>query len=742
MNAEQRTPAEELRVFDARNTPEGRFRRYARARRVGFMERQLHTVVGSVVMGFVVSPLFGLMLAALTLCGEAVDLLYLRRAVSRYLTEQGLRRAQRTSAVTGFIQGLSLGLCVILAWYSGENDMTHYFSMAFLLGAVVNAGLNWDLNRDASIARISLYIAIGLWLNLSDIWLRGEVDGRVYLDSFATVLLAYMVFLLLRHAHNVFQQRHQRDRSFLAQKQSLEEAHISLRTKEIHASNLALVAQYANDSVIISGADRKIEWVNPAFSRTTGFSAAEAVGRETGELLNSAITAPEDINKIATALASKRPIRIELINKTKSDAVIWVETNITPILDDHGNIAKVIAVERDITSNKERERELAAAKIAAEEGARAKENFLATMSHEIRTPLNGIIGMADLLSQTPLEGDQIKFNETILSSGEALLRIINDILELSKLGAGEVKLLHEPFQLADCVSSAVRLLRSLAEEKGLKVSLILPENDQAYSFGDEGRIRQVVINLVGNAIKFTHEGEIKVEVSVVSGDGPDQVSIAVTDTGIGVAPGALTRIFSVFSQAEEDTTRNYGGTGLGLAISRRVAVEMDGAIEATSELGVGSCFTFSLALDPAPTPKPETVTAARQLPETNSLRDKHILVAEDNRTNRLLIRKMLERHTGQLSFAQDGAEAVAKFKESRPDIVLMDISMPKKNGLQATREIRSAETNERDRAIIIALTANAFESDREQCLAAEMDGFLTKPIKMRELLKTVAAYLP
>lgn len=742
MNAEQQTPAEELREFDARNTPEGLFRRYARARRVGFMERQLHTVVGSVVMALVVSPLFGLMLAAITLCGEAVDLLYLRRAVAGPLTEHGLKRAQRTSAVTGFIQGLSLGLCVMLAWYARENDMTHYFSMAFLLGAVVNAGLNWDLNRHASLARICLYAVIGIWLNLSDIWLRGEVEGRVYLDSFATVLLAYMVYLLLRHAHKIFQQRHQRDRSFLAQKQSLEEAHISLRTKEIHASNLALVAQYANDSVIISGPDRKIEWVNPAFSRATGFSAEEAVGRETGELLNSAITDPEDINKIATALASKRPIRIELINKTKSDAVIWVETNITPILDEYGDIAKVIAVERDITSNKDRERELATAKIAAEEGARAKENFLATMSHEIRTPLNGIIGMADLLSQTPLEGEQIKFNETILSSGEALLRIINDILELSKLDAGEVKLLREPFQLAHCVRGAVRLLRSLATEKGLEISLSLPSDEQSYSFGDEGRIRQIVINLVGNAIKFTHEGEIKVEVSVVSGEGPDQVSISVTDTGIGIAPEALSRIFNVFSQAEEDTTRNYGGTGLGLTISRRVAEEMGGAIDATSVLGEGSCFTFSLSLDRAPTPKPEDIAELRQIPEANSLRDKHILVAEDNRTNRLLIRKMLERHTGQLSFAEDGAEAVAKFKEGKPDIVLMDISMPKKNGLQATREIRKSEPNDRERAIIIALTANAFESDREQCLAAEMDGFLTKPIKMRELLKTVAAHLP
>lgn len=741
MKQEAVVTTSELETFEERNTPEGLFLRYARARIRGFRSRQVLTIGGSLALVFLVSPEFGALVALLVFVGEGVDCFALYRLSKGGIPPGKLGQVQRLSTFTALVQSLSLGLVVLLTWYAIPDGTTHYYSMIFLTGAAINAGLVWPYNRTSSIARLSVFVAIGFWLNVSDM-LWSEVSSvRVGFDTLATVMLAYMTAMFLFYANNAFYRRQAKDRSLFEQKQELAEIHEQLVAKELQSRNLALVAQSANDIVIITGADRKIEWANPAFTKVTGFTLQDALGMEVGELLNGPQTDCGTVEKIGIALSLNQPIRTEIRNHTKTGGTVWVEANITPIVSKDGALTKVISVERDITRAKEREAELAQAMIAAEEGAKTKENFLATMSHEIRTPLNGIIGMADLLKQSRLAPEQEKYADTILHSGEALLRIINDILDISKARASGTNILAEPFSLSQCLRESVTLLEPLSEEKGLCLSLTLPNEVQDHFLGDDGHIRQIVINLIGNAIEFTPTGNVKVDVRIAPVNGSFSVEISVTDSGIGIAPVALGRIFDAFSQAEEDTTRNYGGTGLGLTISRKFANEMGGDIHVTSVVGEGSCFTLTLFLQGT---KPVEATKRENPPKPkhqSELKDRRILIADDNGTNRLLIQKMLEQHANNLRFAKDGMDVVEKYKTHNPELVLMDVSMPKQNGLQATRCIRELEEISGNRAVIIALTANAFDRDKEECLKAGMDGFLSKPVKMNELLESVGFHL-
>lgn len=427
----------------------------------------------------------------------------------------------------------------------------------------------------------------------------------------------------------------------------------------------------------------------------------------------------------------------------KNGNVIDVDLSVNVLRDEKNNFLGSIGIIQDITEQKKFRQMLLMAKLAAEEANSAKSLFLAKMSHEVRTPMNAVIGMIDLTLETKLTDEQRENLKVAKDAADNLLGLLNDILDLSKAEAGKITIEKVELNVHDMVKNVCRGLAILAEKKQIDLLWNIDDRIPKYLIGDPVRLRQVIINLVNNAIKFTHKGFVRVKVELASlKEKHSELIFTVQDSGIGIPPDKHESIFDLFSQADDHTTRKYGGTGLGLAICKKLVEMMDGRIWVESKPNEGSAFKFNILFDVASNQPlaPGTAVAPEGFPVGNngggnSTAGLRILVAEDNHVNQKIILKMLEKKGWAATTAVNGREVLEFLNKQTYDIILMDDQMPEMTGIEATRLIRSEEKQTGNHVIIIAMTANAMAGDKEFYLKQGMDGYVSKPIN-RELLFT------
>jgi len=644
----------------------------------------------------------------------------------------------------------------------------------------------------------------------------------------------------------------------------------------------ASIVQNAIEGIFQSTPDGQYLLVNPALAKLYGYESPAELMANVQDISQSIYVEASVRDEFKRLMDRDGEVRgLEYQVRRKDGGVIWISEHSRVVRDEAGRVLYYEGFVQDITRRREAEDELRTAKEAAEAASRAKSQFLAVMSHEIRTPMNGVIGMASLLLDSPLSPEQHDYAETIRHSGDALLTLINDILDFSKIESGRLELEHEEFVLRECVEGALDLLAPRAAEKQIDLLYEISEGAPVMVRGDSSRLRQILVNLLGNAVKFTERGEVVLtlrteSLPALAPGRPESTRLlfAVRDTGIGIPPEAVGRLFQSFSQVDASTTRRYGGTGLGLVISQRLAEQMGGTMSVESEPGRGSTFRFSAVVETGPNkPLPYRVspravlggkqllivddnptnlriltkfahnweivprTAAsgaealalldaganfdfaildmqmpamdgamlareirrrrpadqlpivlltslgqRELAGERSLfevsltkpakpgqildalvrvltrgqgvpsRTRHsappmgdptvhrerVLLAEDNVVNQKVALRMLERLNYRADLAANGREVLEAMARQAYDIIIMDVHMPEMDGLEATRQLRANPAAGSHRPWIVALTANAIQGDREMCLAAGMDDYVSKPIKVPELAAALA----
>ena len=495
-----------------------------------------------------------------------------------------------------------------------------------------------------------------------------------------------------------------------------------------------LVEGVKDHAIFMLDPEGRVATWNPGAQHLKGYTAQEIVGRNCSQFYTKEdVAAGKPRHDLAVA-AERGQYAEEGWRVRKDGSRFWAAVTITALRDAAGALRGFAKITRDMSERKQVEEELRRAKESAEEASRSKGLFLANISHELRTPMNAILGMIDIALPRAADATVRDCLETAQASADLLLTLLNDLLDTSKIEEGKLSLESAPFSLRRTLDQTSRVLSARAEEKGLSFRCRIPEETPDALVGDRTRLQQVLINLAGNAIKFTERGEVEVAVSASTHGCEATLDFIVRDTGIGIPRSRMDRLFLPFSQADASTTRRFGGTGLGLSISQSLVAMMGGKIQVESEVGKGSTFSFTVRLPVGSAVPPESEASFTISPAP--LSRLRILLVEDNPANQKLVNYVLGERGHSVEIASDGCQAIGMARAGSYDAILMDVQMPGIDGLDATKAIRAEESGRR-RVPVIAMTAHAMKGDRERCLAAGMDGYLSKPIKRHEIISLV-----
>jgi two-component system sensor histidine kinase/response regulator len=494
--------------------------------------------------------------------------------------------------------------------------------------------------------------------------------------------------------------------------------------------------ELARDMLCIGGFDGYFKLVNPSFERVLGLSAEELTTRPWIEFVHS-----DDVESTMREgdklLRGSDVIQFRNRYRTRDGSYKWLSWMATPDI----NRKTIYAVARDITENKRIEHELEQAKIQAEAATRAKSEFLANMSHEIRTPMNGIIGMTELVLDSKLTSEQRDYLKTVRDSADALLALLDDVLDFSKIEAHKLVIERVEFPLRELLRDILKLLAFRSSPSVLELSCDVRADTPNLVIGDPNRLRQVLINLVGNAIKFTSKGQVIVRVRPESvGDDQTVLFFSVCDTGIGIPQDKQKVIFEAFAQADASTTRRFGGSGLGLTISNQLVQLMGGRISVESKPEKGSTFYFTLPFGLS-SGNVSSVSSPESMSKASGSESLNVLVVEDNAVNQKLTSVLLKKLGHRATIASNGQAALRIMKKRRFDLILMDIQMPVMGGVEVTSKIRQQE-NGRRRIPIIAMTAHAMSGDSDRAFQVGMDDYVAKPIRIDELRRAIQRHKP